>query len=106
MQQAWKNLTYIRSSSGPMFIGPTSGTVTPCEILNAFPGGINGLMKEHAKLLKPKILIIVQKAVARTRQVQARDLEQPGRWLFHQSESTSNPSAKRAVALCKELAWQ
>jgi DNA-binding transcriptional MocR family regulator len=71
------------------------------KFLSAYPGGVAGLMKEHAKLLKPKFDI--------TQTVLSRELGKTGlaTWSnpvggYFISLDTAKPVAKRAVALCKE----
>jgi DNA-binding transcriptional MocR family regulator len=71
------------------------------KFLSAYPGGIAGLMKEHAKLLKPKFDV--------TDKVLSKELDGTGlaTWSkpaggYFISLDTAKPVAKRAVALCKE----
>ena len=96
------NLAYISKLFGTMFIGPNKAEqLRHVKFLNAFPGGIAGLMKEHAKLLKPKF-DIVQKVLSRELgQTQLATWSNPAGGYFI-SLDTAKPVARRAVALCKE----
>jgi DNA-binding transcriptional MocR family regulator len=96
------NLAYIAKLFGTTFIGPNKAEqLRHVKFLNAYPGGVSGLIKEHAKILKPKF-DIVQKVLS-------RELEDTGlaTWTrpaggYFISLDTSKPVAKRAVALTKE----
>ena len=96
------NLAYISKLFGTMFIGPNKVEhLRHVKFLNAFPGGVNGLMKEHAKLQKPKFDIV--------QEVLLRELGSTGlaTWSnpiggYFVSLDTAKPVATRTVALCKE----
>jgi DNA-binding transcriptional MocR family regulator len=96
------NLAYISKLFGTMFIGPNKvEQLRHVKFLGAYPGGIDGLMKEHSKLLRPKFDI--------TQKVLARELGETGLATWSKPEGgyfisldTAKPVAKRAVALCKE----
>lgn len=96
------NLAYISKLFGATFIGPNKvEQLRHVKFLNAFPGGIPGLMKEHARLLKPKFDI--------TDKVLAHELGATGLATWSKPEGgyfisldTAKPVAKRAVALCKD----
>lgn len=96
------NLAYMAKLFGTMFIGPNKvEQLRHVKFLGGYPGGIAGLMKEHAKILKPKFDIADQ--------VLTRELDGTGlaRWSKPQggyfiSLNTTRPVAKRAVELCKE----
>jgi DNA-binding transcriptional MocR family regulator len=96
------NLAYISKLLGTMFIGPNKvEQLRHVKFLNSFPGGVNGLMREHAKLQRPKF-DIVQKVLS-------RELGSTGlaTWSnptggYFVSLDTAKPVATRAVALCKE----
>ena len=96
------NLAYISKLFGPTFIGPNKvEQLRHVKFLSAYPGGVAGLMKEHAKLLKPKFDI--------TQNVLSTELGATGlaTWSnpaggYFISLDTAKPVAKRAVALCKE----
>ncbi len=96
------NLAYISKLFGTMFIGPNKAEqLRHVKFLAAYPGGIAGLMKDHAKILKPKFDI--------TQKVLEKELGDTGlaSWSnpeggYFVSLDTSKPVAKRAVALCKE----
>jgi DNA-binding transcriptional MocR family regulator len=96
------NLAYITKFFGTMFIGPNKAEqLRHVNFLNTYPGGISGLMKEHAKLLKPKF-DIVQKVLSK--QLGATGLatwSKPDGGYFV-SLDTAKPIAKRVVALTKE----
>ncbi len=96
------NLAYIAKLFGTMFIGPNKlEQLRHVKFLGSYPGGVAGIMKEHAKLLKPKFDI--------TDKVLSRELDGTGlaAWSkpaggYFISLDTTKPVAKRAVALCKE----
>jgi DNA-binding transcriptional MocR family regulator len=102
MATSTTNLAYIAKLFGTMFIGPNKvEQLRHVKFLGAYPGGIAGLMNEHAKLLKPKFDI--------TQTVLSRELGATGlaTWSnpvggYFISLDTAKPVAKRAVALCKE----
>lgn len=102
MATSTANLAYISKLFGSMFIGPDKAQqLRHVKFLGAFPGGIAGLMKEHAKLLKPKFQM--------TQKVLEKELGGSGlaTWSkpdggYFISLDTAKPVAKRAVALCKE----
>jgi len=96
------NLAYMSKLFGTTFIGPNKvEQLRHVKFLNAYPGGIPGLMKEHAQLLKPKFDI--------TDKVLTTELGATGlaTWTtpeggYFISLDTAKPVAKRAVALCKD----
>jgi DNA-binding transcriptional MocR family regulator len=96
------NLAYISKLFGTMFIGPNKvEQLRHVKFLSAYPGGVAGIMKDHAKLLKPKF-DITQKVL--TKELGATSLatwSNPEGGYFI-SLDTAKPVAKRAVALCKE----
>ncbi len=102
MATSVENLAYISKLFGTMFIGPNKAEqLRHVKFLNAYPGGVSGLMKEHAKLLKPKF-DIVQKVLS-------KELGGTGlaTWSnpaggYFVSLDTAKPIAKRVVALAKE----
>lgn len=102
MATSVENMTYISKLFGTMFIGPNKvEQLRHVKFLNAFPGGVSGLMKEHAKLLKPKF-DAVQKVLA-------KELGSTGlaTWSnpaggYFVSLDTAKPIAKRVVTLAKE----
>lgn len=102
MATSTANLAYISKLFGTMFIGPNKvEQLRHVKFLSAYPGGVAGIMKEHAKLLKPKFDI--------TQKVLSRELGATGlaTWSNPQggyfiSLDTAKPVAKRAVVLCKE----
>ena len=102
MATSTANLAYMSKLFGTTFIGPNKvEQLRHVKFLNAFPGGIPGLMKEHAKLLKPKFDM--------TDKVLTRELGATGlaKWTkpeggYFISLDTVRPVAKRSVALCKE----
>lgn len=97
-----ENLAYIAKLFGTTFIGPNKvEQLRHVKFLKAYPGGVSGLMKEHAKLLKPKF-DIVQKILS-------RELGDTGlaAWSkpiggYFISLDTAKPIAKRVVAMVKE----
>ncbi len=96
------NLAYISKLFGTMFIGPNKvEQLRHVKFLSTYPGGVAGIMKGHAKLLKPKFDI--------TEKVLAKELDGTGlaTWSkpaggYFISLDTTRPVAKRAVELCKE----
>lgn len=102
MATSTANLAYISKLFGTMFIGPNKvEQLRHVKFLSAYPGGIAGLMKEHAKLLKPKFDI--------TEKVLSKELGTTGLATWSNPEGgyfisldTAKPVATRAVALCKE----
>jgi DNA-binding transcriptional MocR family regulator len=102
MATSTANLAYITKFFGTMFIGPNKAEqLRHVKFLNAYPGGVSGLMKEHAKLLKPKF-DVVQKVLSK--QLGATGLatwSKPDGGYFV-SLDTAKPIAKRVVALTKE----
>lgn len=102
MATSGANLAYIAKLFGTMFIGPNKvEQLRHVKFLGTYPGGVTGIMKEHAKLLKPKFDI--------TDKVLSKELGGTGlaTWSkpaggYFISLDTAKPVAKRAVALCKE----
>ena len=102
MATSTANLAYISKLLGTMFIGPNKvEQLRHVKFLSDYPGGIDSLMKEHGKLLKPKFNI--------TQKVLSKELGETGlaTWSnpaggYFISLDTAKPVAKRAVALCKE----
>ena len=102
MATSTANLTYITKLFGTMFIGPNKvEQLRHVKFLGSYPGGVAGIMKEHAKLLRPKFDIADK--------VLAKELDGTGlaAWSkpaggYFISLDTAKPVAKRAVALCKE----
>lgn len=96
------NLAYMAKLFGTMFIGPNKvEQLRHVKFLGSYPGGVTGLMKEHAKLLKPRFDI--------TDKILSRELGGTGlaTWSkpaggYFISLDTVKPVAKRAVELCKE----
>jgi len=102
MATSTTNLAYISKLFGTTFIGPNKvEQLRHVKFLGAYPGGVAGIMKEHAKLLKPKFDI--------TDKVLTKELDGTGlaTWSkpaggYFISLDTAKPVVKRAVALCKE----
>jgi DNA-binding transcriptional MocR family regulator len=102
MATSTTNLAYISKLFGTMFIGPNKvEQLRHVKFLSAYPGGVAGIMKEHAKLLKPKFDI--------TQKVLSKELGATGLATWSKPEGgyfisldTAKPVAKRAMALCKE----
>ena len=96
------NLAYIAKLFGSMFIGPGKAEqLRHVKFLSSYPAGIAGLMKEHARLLRPKFeatLRILEKELGGTG---LASWSKPEGGYFI-SLDTARPVAKRAVALCKE----
>jgi DNA-binding transcriptional MocR family regulator len=102
MATSVENLAYISKLFGTMFIGPNKAEqLRHVKFLKVFPGGVSGLMKEHAKLLKPKFDIV--------QTVLSEELGGTGLATWSNPEggyfvslNTAKPVAKRVVALAKE----
>lgn len=102
MATSTANLAYISKLFGTMFIGPNKvEQLRHVKFFSKYPGGVAGIMREHAKLLKPKFDI--------TDKVLAKELDGTGlaTWSkpaggYFISLDTARPVAKRAVELCKE----
>lgn len=102
MATSTTNLAYISKLFGTMFIGPNKvEQLRHVKFLGSYPGGVVGIMKEHAKLLKPKFNI--------TDKVLLKELEGTGlaTWSkpaggYFISLDTTKPVAKRTVELCKK----
>jgi len=103
MATSTANMAYISKLFGTMFIGPNKvEQLRHVKFLSAYPGGISGLMKEHAKLLRPKF--------DTADKVLSKELDGTGlaMWSkpaggYFMSLNTQKPVAKRAVQLCKEV---
>jgi DNA-binding transcriptional MocR family regulator len=97
-----ENLAYISKLFGTTFIGPNKvEQLRHVKFLQAYPGGVSGLMKEHAKILKPKFDIVYQ--------VLSRELDNTGlaTWTrpdggYFISLDTTKPIAKQVAAMVKE----
>ena len=102
MATSTTNLAYIAKLFGTMFIGPNKvEQLRHVKFLGSYPGGVAGIMKEHAKLLKPKFDItdkVLTKELAGTG---LATWSKPAGGYFI-SLDTTKPVASRAVALCKE----
>ncbi|MBN1661996.1 MAG: aminotransferase class I/II-fold pyridoxal phosphate-dependent enzyme [Deltaproteobacteria bacterium] len=102
MATSTDNLAYISRFFGAMFIGPNKvEQLRHVKFLSEYPGGVAGIMKEHAKLLKPKFDM--------TQKVLAKELGTTGLAAWSHPEGgyfisldTAKPVAKRTVVLCKE----
>jgi DNA-binding transcriptional MocR family regulator len=102
MATSLANLAYISKLFGTMFIGPNKAEqLRHVKFLNAFPGGVAGLMKEHAKLLKPKF-DIAQKVLAKELDASGLATWSTPEGGYFISLDTTKPVARQAVALCKE----
>lgn len=102
MATSEENLAYLAKLFGSMFIGPNKAEqLRHVKFLTSYPGGVSGLMKEHAKILKPKFDL--------AQKVLSRELGDTGlaTWSkpdggYFISLDTTRPVARRAVALAKE----
>ena len=102
MATSLANLAYISKLFGTMFIGPNKAEqLRHVKFLNAFPGGVAGLMKEHAKLLKPKF-DIAQKVLLKELDATGLATWSTPEGGYFISLDTTKPVARRAVALCNE----
>ena len=96
------NLAYISKLFGTMFIGPNKvEQLRHVKFLSTYPGGVAGLMKEHAKLLKPKF-DITQKVLSKELGATSLATWSNPQGGYFISLDTVKPVAKRAVELCKE----
>lgn len=95
------NLAYITKLFGSMFISPNKvEQLRHVKFLSSYPGGVTGLMKEHAKLLRPKF-DVTQKVLAGELDSSLAAWSKPEGGYFI-SLDTVRPVAKRTVELCKE----
>jgi Transcriptional regulators containing a DNA-binding HTH domain and an aminotransferase domain (MocR family) and their eukaryotic orthologs len=102
MATSVENLAYISKLFGTMFIGPNKAEqLRHVKFLKVFPGGVSGLMKEHAKLLKPKF-DIVQKVLSKELGGTGLATWSNPEGGYFVSLDTAKPIAKRVVALAKE----
>jgi len=102
MATSVENLAYISKLFGTTFIGPNKvEQLRHVKFLNAFPGGVNGIMKEHAKLLKPKFDIVQKVLSQELGGTGLATWSNPAGGYFI-SLDTAKPIAKRVVALTKE----
>ncbi|MFZ1981367.1 MAG: aminotransferase class I/II-fold pyridoxal phosphate-dependent enzyme [Smithella sp.] len=102
MATSLANLAYISKLFGTMFIGPNKAEqLRHVKFLNAFPGGVAGLMKEHAKLLKPKF-DIAQKVLLKELDATGLATWSTPEGGYFISLDTTKPVARRAVVLCNE----
>jgi len=96
------NIEYITQLMGKQFIGPNKiEQWRHVRFLNKYPGGILGLMKDHAKIIAPKFHAV--------QTVLERELDGTGlaTWRnpkggYFVSLDTAKPVADRVVALAKE----
>jgi len=102
MATSVENLTYISKLFGATFIGPNKAEqLRHVKFLSAFPGGVSGLMKEHAKLLKPKFDIVQKVLMQELGGSGLATWSNPEGGYFI-SLDTAKPIAKRVVTLAKE----
>ncbi|MBE2196976.1 MAG: aminotransferase class I/II-fold pyridoxal phosphate-dependent enzyme, partial [Anaerolinea sp.] len=95
------NVAYISKLMGTQYIGPNKiEQYRHVKFLSSYPGGIDGLMREHANYLKPKFDAVVE--------VLTRELGGTGlaTWTnpkggYFISLDTTKPVADRVVALAK-----
>ncbi len=103
MAASTDNIEYIARFMGAQFIGPNKvEQYRHVRFLNSYPGGIAGLMADHAALLKPKFDIV--------NTVLSRELGDSGlaTWTtpkggYFISLDTAKPVASRVVELAGEL---
>ena len=103
MASSVSNINYIAGLMGAQYIGPNKvEQYRHVRFLNAYPGGIAGLMAAHAKLLKPKFDVV--------QTVLDRELGGTGlaTWAnpkggYFVSLDTTKPVASRVVELAGEL---
>ncbi|MEM7112869.1 MAG: aminotransferase class I/II-fold pyridoxal phosphate-dependent enzyme [Chloroflexota bacterium] len=102
MASSVDNVAYLTGLMGAQTIGPNKiEQYRHVRFLNSYPGGILGLMKEHAKLLKPKFDAV--------QSILGDELGDTGlaTWTnpvggYFVSLDTARPIADRVVALAKE----
>lgn len=96
------NITYLSGLMGVQSIGPNKvEQLRHVKFLRSYPGGVSGLMREHARLLKPKFDAV--------QEVLTRELGGTGlaTWTnplggYFVSLDTARPVADRVVELAKE----
>jgi DNA-binding transcriptional MocR family regulator len=102
MASSVDNIAYISKLFGTQFIGPNKvEQYRHVKFLSSYPGGIDGLMRDHAKNLKPKFDAVVD--------ILTRELDGTGlaTWTnpkggYFISLDTAKPVASRVVELAKE----
>ena len=97
------NIAYLSKLFAAQSIGPNKlEQYRHVRFLNAYPGGLAGLMREHARILAPKFLAVQE---VLTRELGGTGLAtwtQP-RGGYFVSLDTAQPVASDVVALAKEL---
>ncbi len=102
MASSEANIKYISTLLGTQTIGPNKlEQLRHVKFLRAYPGGIAGLMKEHAKLIAPKFAVVNE---VLTRELGGTDL---ATWTnpkggYFISLNTTKPIASRVVQLANE----
>lgn len=97
------NVKFITGLMGCQFIGPNKiEQLRHVKFINSFDGGIDGIMKAHAKILKPKFdvtLKVLQEELGGTGL--AKWTEPKGGYFI--SLDTTKPVASRVIELAAEL---
>jgi DNA-binding transcriptional MocR family regulator len=102
MGTSTENLAYMARLFGTTFIGPNKAEqLRHVKFLAAYPGGIAGLMNEHARILKPKF-DIVQKVLERELGDTGLATWSRPKGGYFISLDTTKPIARRVVAMVKE----
>jgi DNA-binding transcriptional MocR family regulator len=95
------NLAYISKILGTQFIGPNKvEQYRHVKFLNSYPGGIDGLMRHHAKNLKPKFDVVVEVLTQELGDTGLATWTNPKGGYFI-SLDTTKPVADRVVELAK-----
>jgi DNA-binding transcriptional MocR family regulator len=96
------NLKYITNLMGAEFIGPNKiEQYRHVRFLQTYPGGIAGLMRDHAAILRPKFAAVQQVLNCELRDTGLATWTNPKGGYFV-SLDTTRPVADRVVALAKE----
>jgi len=95
------NLAYIGKLMGTQFIGPNKiEQYRHVKFLNNYPGGIDGIMREHANYLKPKFDVVVDVLTEQLGGTGLATWTNPKGGYFI-SLDTAKPVADRVVELAK-----
>jgi DNA-binding transcriptional MocR family regulator len=96
------NINYIKGLLGTQSIGPNKiEQYRHVLFLNSYKGGINGLMKDHAEILKPKFKAVQDVLKKELGNTGLADWSNPKGGYFV-SLNTKYPVAKRVVELAEE----
>lgn len=102
MGSSLANVTYLTKLMGYQSIGPNKiEQYRHVKFINSYPGGLAGLMRDHARILKPKF-DAVQRALAKELAGTGLATWTNPKGGYFVSLDTTRPVADRVVALAKE----